>query len=387
MKIIQIGSFPLNISCIQGGVEASVWGLSSELSKDHFVVARDIPRLVIKSDYNEQIAGITVFRFFSSGKNNYAALSRLKLVFRKIKLDKPDICHIHSTSLFSFVIYLFLRFYRIPALVTVHGLAHIEKKKSWKKQKSIRNGLKYLIQSLTEFVFLSICPIIIVDTQYVADSIQTYKKQLKITRLPVCKVVPQGISSTFFGLDCIPQEYNLLSIGAFTKRKGHLQLIAALQKVKENYPDIKLTIAGALSDVNYYMELKTYILACNLEENVTLCADIDFEEILRLYQQAELFVLHTEEESQGIVFCEAMAVGKAIVATNVGGVPWVVENNVNGLLSDFGDIDTFAQNILKLIHDNSLRSEIEETNKRQSHTYDWQLIAKEILNLYKEIIN
>ena len=57
------------------------------------------------------------------------------------------------------------------------------------------------------------------------------------------------------------------------------------------------------------------------------------EEIQYQYSKASLCALHSEEESQEIVFCEAMATGISIVATKVGGIPDVVKNNRNGLLS------------------------------------------------------
>ena len=75
MKIIQIGSFPLNISHIQGGVEASVWGLSSEQAKDQSVIVIDIPRTTIIYDYKEQINGMSIFRFSAKGENNYSYTS------------------------------------------------------------------------------------------------------------------------------------------------------------------------------------------------------------------------------------------------------------------------------------------------------------------------
>jgi glycosyltransferase involved in cell wall biosynthesis len=143
---------------------------------------------------------------------------------------------------------------------------------------------------------------------------------------------------------------------------------------------------GILSDNNYYEVLKARILELGLEQNIHIYPNLAFNDILELYKNAKLFVLHTEEESQGIVFCEAMATGKPIVTTNVGGVPWVVENNVNGSLSNYGDIDTFANNVIKLLEFDTLCKIMADNNIKQSHKYEWKYISTEIIEVYKSII-
>jgi len=386
MKIIQIGSFPIDASSIKGGVEASVYGLTIEQAKNHQLFVIDTPRREIDKDFTEEINGITVFRFSAKVGNNYTALLRLKTSLNVIRGLKPDICHIHTTSLFSFFTYLLLRLSRIPSIVTVHGLAHIEKRNLWRKQHSIRNFIKYLAQSLTEFLFLSCCSKIIVDTQYVADAIKLFKKQGQIWRMPIYKIIPQGVNEAFFHLENTPIQHQLLSVGAIVKRKGQLQLIDAMEKVKTEFSDFSLSIVGALSDNLYYELMQSLILEKGLEKYINIYLDASFEQIKKFYKNAEIFVLHSEEESQGIVFCEAMAAGKPIVATNVGGIPWVIEDNVNGLLSDFGDIDTFANHVIKLLKNDLLRKKMEETNRIQSHKYDWKEIAEEIMTLYKSLI-
>src|ERR1035437_1300649 len=127
MNIIQIGSFPLDSTRMQGGVEASVYGLSCELSIKNIVSVIDIPRTELFEDRIETVDEVTIYRFNAGGNTNYSALTRIRSILKIIRSQKPDICHIHSTGLFSFILYLKLRGLCIPTMVTVHGLAHIEK--------------------------------------------------------------------------------------------------------------------------------------------------------------------------------------------------------------------------------------------------------------------
>jgi glycosyltransferase involved in cell wall biosynthesis len=386
MKIIQIGSFPTNSKTIQGGVEASVYGLARMQAMTNEVIVIDVPRHELKKDEVEKLGSVKVFRFSARSGTNYTSLFRIPKIVSIIRSIQADICHIHTTSLFSFVLYVLLRLLGIKIVVTIHGLAHKEKQNAWRKRKSIKNFIKYLSHSFTEFLFLSICPQFIVDTHYVEDTILKYKKKKKLLRCPICKVIPQGINNDFFELERTAQPGLLLSVGSISKRKGHLLLIDAIAKVVKKNPTVKLTILGALSDTDYYIQMQHSIKEKGLENHITIYPNIGYDEMLNFYTRAELFVLHTEEESQGIVFCEAMAIGLPIVSTNVGGVPWIVSNTKNGLLSEFGNIDLFAENIIELIRDTELQKKIELNNKEQSLKFNWKTISNDIKAIYDSII-
>jgi len=327
-----------------------------------------------------------VFRFHSKGLNNFFAILRIREIVAIIRQQEPEICHVHTTSFYSFIIYLFLKYYHIPVIVTIHGLAYIEKKNLWVSKRTFRNLLKFFFQSLTEFIFLSINDVLIVDTQYVAETIKNLKKQRKIFRLPVCKVIPQGVSSDFFHLKNAPNKHQLLSVGAFTKRKGFLNLIDSMVKIRNHYPDFSLKIAGILTDKNYYHAMQNKISEYGLEQNIHLFPNASKREIMNFFKESEIFVLHSEEESQGIVLCEAMAVGLPIIATNVGGIPWVIEDMENGLLSDFGDIETFSNNLIIMMNNESIRKKISENNKKASISYRWNYISNKVYSLYKSVI-
>lgn len=385
MKIIQIGSFPISSKTIQGGVEASVYGLARMQAITDEVIVIDVPRSELMNDDIETLGSLRVFRFSARSGTNYMALLRISKIVSIIRSQQADICHIHTTSLFSFVLYVFLRLLGIKTVVTIHGLAHKEKQNAWRKRKSTKNYIKYLSHSFTEFLFLSICPQFIVDTCYVAEAIQQYKKRKKLLRCPFCKVTPQGINDDFFQLKRSAQPGQLLSVGSISKRKGHLLLIDAIAKVVKENPTVKLNILGALSDKDYYMQIQCSIKEKGLEDHITVYPNIAYEDMLKFFTQAELFVLHTEEESQGIVFCEAMAAGLPIVATNVGGVPWVVSDGKNGLLSKFGDIDLFAENIIELLRNAELKKEFELNNKEQSLKFNWKTISNEIKTIYNSV--
>ena len=157
----------------------------------------------------------------------------------------------------------------------------------------------------------------------------------------------------------------------------------AFEQVCATTPNAKLVIAGSLADQQYYNTLLTYVSNSSYRDNITIYTNLSQQEIFGLYQKAKVFALHSQEESQGIVFAEAMAVGLPIVATRVGGVPYVVHDTENGLLTAYGDIQAFATNMLQLLNNVDLYKRIQSRNKQEAINYDWETISSKVEDLYK----
>lgn len=383
MLIVQVGSFPISLDCIRGGIEASVYGLANELVKQHNVHVIDFPRLLGK-DAIEYINDIVIHRYSNKGSFNKDAAQRVYDVIRDIISLSPDIVHIHGTMKYSYLLYKRLSDVGIKTVLTVHGLSYVEKKNILKRNFTLKNLYQFLIQSYYEFKLLDLVDTVIVDTEYVAEHIRKCYKQRKITRLPKLYVIPQGINENYFKISNSPSSNIILSVGAISKRKGHLLLLQAFDQMCEKIDDVHLIIAGVIAEQTYCNEVQAYILQSPNRGRIQLKLNISQDEMFKLYQQSKLFALHTQEESQGIVFAEAMATGSPVVATNIGGVPYVVNNGNSGLLSSYGDIETFSNHLCE-IYTNNEYSKMANHAKNTAKLYSWCHITDEILKLYKLI--
>lgn len=386
MRIIQAGPYPLDSNLIKGGVESSIYGISQALSPNNEVLVIDYPRYALKCDCVDDSNGIKVYRFKSKFGNNNALILRVFKVIKTIKKLRPDICHLHSSSMFSLVLYILLKFNNIAVITTIHGLSHIEKKNNWQKKRNLKNLSKLIVHSFIEFTLINWSKEIIVDTTYVANEIANYKKERKIFHLPKIHTIPQGINKLFTEIHCNLESLNILAVGSINPRKGFLELIQAMQKLIVKHPNVLLNIVGIVSDKNYLKAMEAKISELGLSKNIKINTNLSFSQLIAFYKQSSLFVLHTQEESQGIVFCEAMACGMPIVSTNVGGVQYVVDNNKGGFLSNFNDIDTFALNMLLLVENSALKNEFSEYNIKKSNNYNWTTIAQQMQAIYKNII-
>ena len=378
--IVHIGPFPLSSGRIQGGVEASVFGLAKTQSATHEVHVFDIPRIG-GNRVVENIEGVVVHRFCNQGGRQFAAGRQVTVMAREIQVLHPEVCHIHGTSLFSWLIYRELKRVKLPIVVTVHGLVRIEKLNALKKSISAKKLLQYLYQGWVEKRFLSHLPAAIFDTEYVKSRVNQYP----IRRKPVMHVIPQGIDETFFSLQCSKDSRMILSVGAISERKGHLLTLKAFELAADNGMDARLVIAGTIADKQYLERLRNAIAQSKYKTQISLFTDLTDKALKQLYEKAHLFVLHSEEESQGIVFAEAMAAGLPIVATQVGGIPWVVGDGRNGLLSKYGDIEAFADSIHKLMSDISLWQSMSGISLDAAGAYHWPIISDRIIELYYSI--
>lgn len=386
MKIVLIGSYPLNSACINGGVEASVYGLVHELGKKHNVVVFDLPRKK-GNNLRENNGNIVIVRSSNNCKTNIEGSLCFYSLFKQILVENPEVCHIHGTGMFTYFIFKKLKKHRIPVLLTVHGLVHVEKKKALQVEFSIKKYFQFLYQSFFEGRLLSSCRDIIVDTEYVKKEVQRHLSNTKKSMLPKIAVIPQGINDAFFEMESSRNSNVILSVGVFSSRKGHLQLLDAFDMVAKKIPDIKLVIAGGLSSKDYYEKMRKKVEESPYENRIRLMPNIESMELMDLYRNAHVFVLHSKEESQGIVLAEAMAVGLPVVATNVGGIPDVVKDGESGFLTDYSDTRSFADSIIALMKDSALWDHMSQTGKTLSVQYHWGTITQKIEEIYKGLIN
>ncbi len=82
-----------------------------------------------------------------------------------------------------------------------------------------------------------------------------------------------------------------------------------------------------------------------------------------------------------------MASGKPIVATNVGGIPYIVRNGKNGIIVKQGDHEALAEAIKKLLRSTELQKQMGENGLQLSKKYGWDNIVSQIEQLYQKVLS
>ncbi len=172
-------------------------------------------------------------------------------------------------------------------------------------------------------------------------------------------------------------------IGSLSKEKGHIYLLKSFKEVVEKFPNLKLLIVG---DGYLGEDLKNKVREWSIEDHVIFTGTRkDIPQILSLI---DVFVLPSLKEGLPMALLEAMASKKPIIATHVGAVPKVIENNESGILIKPKDITGFKNALIDLLK-NKDKAELLATNayKTVASKFSSKIMAQKYINLYKEIVN
>lgn len=207
------------------------------------------------------------------------------------------------------------------------------------------------------------------------------------------RIVPNGVDTAKFkpmdGL-VVRQQFGLgnepcvLFVGSLIPRKGLPFLVEAAKKIVKENAGTKFLIVG---DGPLRNQLATSLEAANLSGNFKFLGNLKEDALPAVYNCADVFVLPSIQEGQGIVLLEAQASGKPVVAFDVGGVNEAVQNKETGLLVNRGSNGELADALLKLLSDNTLREKMGTNGRRfVTENFTWDTCAQKMLKVYYEAL-
>ena len=170
------------------------------------------------------------------------------------------------------------------------------------------------------------------------------------------------------------------TIGWLLPIKGPMYLLKAMAEVWQYHPDIQLVYVGK-GDLE--KELKGEAYRTGVSDKVKFLGWRD--DIPEIMQILDIFVLPSLNEGMGRVLVEAMASGKPIVASNVGGIPDLVKHGHNGFLVGPGDVNGLSLAIKKLIEDEQLRPKMGTNGRAMAWDYGVEEMIKKIDDLYTSL--
>ncbi len=184
-----------------------------------------------------------------------------------------------------------------------------------------------------------------------------------------------------------PDKY-IFCLSRIDTNKGHDYLLYAFDLVCKAVDDVKLIIGGGSPEPNdrekgIFEMIHTIINEKNLEDKVKLIGYVPDDKMLEYYQHAEMFVLPSRFEPFGMTSQEAMACGKTVVASKLGGIRNVINNGENGILVDPSNSEEFADSMIRLLKDEKLNQKLgDKAHQIIVREYSWEAIADKFLEFY-----
>jgi glycosyltransferase involved in cell wall biosynthesis len=208
------------------------------------------------------------------------------------------------------------------------------------------------------------------------------------------RIVPNGVDVKKFkpmeDATAVKRQFGLgnepcvLFVGSLITRKGLPFLLEAAKIIVKENADTKFVIVG---DGPLRNQLTVSLESANLSDNFKFLGNLKEDTLSAVYNCAEVFVLPSIQEGQGIVLLEAQASGKPVVAFDIGGVNETVRNGETGLLVKQGSSDKLADALLHLLSDKPLREKMGVSGREfVTHNFTWEICAQRMQNVYREAL-
>lgn len=285
---------------------------------------------------------------------------------REIIRTKADLIHAHYLIPSG---YLAVQQRLVPSVVTAHGGDAY--RAVWK-----RPGLKYAGQRTV---------LLARRVTAVSDYIRKSVQRLSPARVDV---IFNGADEDVFyprerrmardRLSINPDRFVVAFAGALVRSKGVFDLVEAAERISANRPLLLFAGSGGT-------ELRAHATAAGVDARIL--GVLPQSEIATIFSSADVVALPSYSEGLPAVLCEALLSGRSVVATAVGGIPEIVINEWNGLLTDTGDIDGLAAALRRIASNATLRRRFEKNAAVFAKEHlTWRLNAKAYDTLYRDVL-
>ena len=190
------------------------------------------------------------------------------------------------------------------------------------------------------------------------------------------------------------QDKSILFVGRIEPLKGVDTLLQAMALIQQRYPkaveNVDVTIIGGdpwAHDPDIEMtRLQAMREQLGIHDIVTFIGARDQNELPFYYAAAEMVVMPSHYESFGMVALEAMASGTPVIASEVGGLAFLVQDGENGFHVPSRDPETLAERIYELLTNKSCRIRLGENAQEHARRYAWSDIADQMLVVYSQLL-
>ena len=375
MKVVLVSRFPSDIDQPRGGVETATVSLAKALFSlgitDLHIVT--IEKHIAETSI-ENHEGLTVHRL---PRSRWPMIldaivgPSVRILNRYLRQLEPTVVHYHETWGFSAPKCGF------PAVFTVHGFDSLnlptEKAPFWRTRSKLWDWSESIGLRKQKYI-ISIAP-------YVHHAIST-KTNAKISD------IWNSLNPLAYSVRRKEKRGSLLFLGWLNPRKNPLVIVKAAAKLIKKHPDLKVRLCGEASVPHYFKELQDAISDFGLTKCVEMPGRLNQSAVRKELSTAALLVLPSFQENAPMVIAEAMAAGIPIVASNLCGIPDMVEDGKSGLLlNDPTDADELVNTLDKLLSNDELRHcQGESAKYRAEQLFHPTSVASQTIEVYKQAV-
>lgn len=369
----------VHIAQSAGGVQEYLYmflkNFDDENYENYLVVSQDYENNKEKfMDYVKDIYIVPMQREIQL-KSDLKSIKEIKKVLKKIK---PDIVYLHSSKAGALGRIALLFNFKVKILYNAHG---------WYFNAQISNKKKKIFALIERILAIKTNKIInISKSEY--ESALKYKIASK---KKMC-IIENGIDFTKFKdsdkyryetrkkLNIKDNEIVIGVVGRLSEQKDPITMIKAFKEVYEENKNVKMLFVGS---GNLEDNIKKFAEDNNILDKVIITGWVD--EVEKFIPAFDIAVLPSKWEGFGLVLIEYMACNKPIVASNVGGISNIINDNINGLLVNKSDCKELAKKIVFLINNRQVVKKIIKNNNEYRKQYDIKILADKHIKKIRDL--
>ena len=225
-------------------------------------------------------------------------------------------------------------------------------------------------------------------SQFTADTtndVFNLKKKFTIIPNPInCSLFKAGSSKNNLG-------NNILYFGSLIRKKGLLELPLIFNKIIQSNSEVKLILVGKdvpdiISGNPSTWKMMQHLFSDKAIKNVEYHGSVPYAEIKQKIQESRICVFPSFAEAFPVSWLEAMALEKAIVASNIGWAYEMIDDEENGFLVDPNDHELYAERIIKFLDNDDLCMQAgKAARKKVESCFDITVLAKRNIEFYKSV--
>lgn len=384
MRLAMLGPYPRDEANIIGGVEAASIYLLRHLSAFPELELHMLTCQPWVSRYEAQVrpasdafqaAGSWIVHYVPQkrwGRFMFHLRERRRMV-AVLRALRPDIVHAQASGLYAAT----ALDSGLPAVITVHGVKFREAKIARQEAGLLRG----ILDTLFERSNIRRARYLIVNNPYVSREFP------QITRAKTY-TIDNPVEERFFQVRAEAEPGRILLPGRLIPRKAVHHLLYAFDAIAQEFPQAQLYLAGEdQSSPAYVAFLRRYVAERGLTDRVHFLGSLTIDQMAAEYGRCAFAVLPSQQETAPVAIEEAMAVGRPVIATRVGGVEYMIEHERTGLLLEYGDVPTLTAHLRRLLGDDALRERMSRAAKETAlRRFRGDLVAQRTYEVYREIL-
>lgn len=362
---MRIGCYTFSFLPTVGGAELLLHGLADSLVKRGHAVTVWAPQ--VRGKDNRVVGRYRLRRYGRPSSKRFGARQTLPRLLLETWGQRLDVLHCHGSYPAGYVGAAFKRLTGTPMLIRPHGADILPGEwidRDPRLAARMRDALRMADAVVAQGEFLA--------------------ERLRALGVPAGRlhVICNGVRLPDETPRSTPEAASVVAMGSLTAKKGFDVLLQAFSLVRQRLPQARLTIAGEGPEGPRLRELASSL---GLTEAVLFAGLVTGDAKADLFARARLFVSSARREPFANANLEAMAMGKPMIATRVGGNPEMVEDGVSGLLVEPEDPDGLAEAIVRLLDEPERAEAMGRAARRRAEAFSWGRMVDRYEALYREL--